>query len=119
MKPRRGEVRLVRFDPSVGAEIQKLRPAVVMNVAGLGRLPLVIVVPITDWKPSYVGFPWFVNLPAIQANGLSKESGADAFQVKSVSENRLDRRLGVLTDAQVDAIAAAIALLVGYTPPTI
>ncbi|MDP9371759.1 MAG: type II toxin-antitoxin system PemK/MazF family toxin [Chloroflexota bacterium] len=116
MKPPRGEVWLVCFDPSVGAEIQKLRPAVVMNVAGLGRLPLVIVVPITDWKPHYVGFPWFVNLPATRANGLLKESGADAFQVKSVSENRLDRRLGVLTDAEVDAIAAAIALLVGYNP---
>lgn len=109
---------LVRFDPSVGAEIQKLRPAVVMNVAGLGRLPLVIVVPITEWKPHYVGFPWFVNLPATGANGLRKESSADAFQVKSVSETRLDRRLGILTDAQVDAIAAAIALLVGYNPPT-
>ena len=57
MRPRRGEVWLVGFDPSVGAEMQKLRPAVVMNVAGLGRLPLVIVVPITDWKPHYLGFP--------------------------------------------------------------
>lgn len=107
---------LVRFDPAVGAEIQKLRPAVVVNVAGLGRLPLAIVVPLTEWKLHYAGFPWFVNVPATPTNGLAKESGADAFQVKSVSENRFQRQLGVLTDAQLDAIAAAIALVVGYNP---
>ncbi|MBF6591616.1 MAG: type II toxin-antitoxin system PemK/MazF family toxin, partial [Ktedonobacterales bacterium] len=49
--PNRGEVWLVRFDPSVGAETQKLRPAAIMNVVGVGRLPLRIVTPITDWKP--------------------------------------------------------------------
>lgn len=107
---------LVRFDPAVGAEIQKLRPAVVVNVAGLGRLPLAIIVPLTEWKPHYAGFPWFVNVPAMPMNGLTKESGADVFQVKSVSENRFQRQLGVLTDAQLDAIAAAIALVVGYNP---
>lgn len=116
MTPRRGEVWLARFDPAVGAEIQKLRPAVVMSVAGLGRLPLCIVAPITDWKPHYARFPWFMRLPATRHNGLRKDSGADAFQIKSVSENRLVRHLGTLTDDQVGAIAAAVALCVGYTP---
>ena len=113
-KPRRGEVWLVNFDPSVGAEMQKRRPAVVMNVDSVGRLPLRIVVPVTDWKERYASFPWFVNLPPSSSNGLTKESGADAFQVKSLAETRLVQRLGVLTDAQLDAIAAAIALCVGY-----
>jgi mRNA interferase MazF len=47
--PKRSEVWLVNFDPSVGAEIRKTRPAVVTNIAGIGRLPLQIVVPLTDW----------------------------------------------------------------------
>lgn len=47
-------------------------------------------------------------------NGLTKESGADAFQVKSVSENRLVRRLGRVTDMELEQIAAAIALCIGY-----
>jgi mRNA interferase MazF len=47
------------------------------------------------------------------SNGLSKDSGADAFQTKSVSETRFVRRLGVLTAVQVDEIAEAIALCVG------
>ncbi len=38
--PRRGEVWMVDFDPAVGAEIRKLRPAVVISVDAVGRLPL-------------------------------------------------------------------------------
>jgi mRNA-degrading endonuclease toxin of MazEF toxin-antitoxin module len=44
---------------------------------------------------------------------LAKDSGADAFQVKSVSENRFVRRIGTVTDDQMDEIAGAIALCVG------
>jgi mRNA interferase MazF len=111
--PKRGEVWLVRFDPSTGAEIRKVRPAVVVSVDAVGRLPLRIVVPVTDWRPQYVGFPWFVSLPANAANGLMKDSGADAFQVKSVSEARFVHRLGVVTAGQLDDIAGAVALCVG------
>jgi mRNA interferase MazF len=85
-RPKRGEVWNVRFDPAVGAEIQKVRPAVVMSMDSVGRLPLKIVVPITDWKPAFAHFAWFVPLPATADNGLTKDSGADAFQVKSLSE---------------------------------
>lgn len=111
--PARGEIWATRFDPSVGAEIRKVRPAVVVSLAAIGRLPLRMVVPITDWKPQYAGFPWFVHIPASPGNGLSKDSGADAFQVKSVSETRFVRRLGVLTSVQLDDVASAIALCVG------
>lgn len=117
MPPRRGEVWFVQFDPQVGAEIKKLRPAVVISVAGLERLPLAVVVPLTGWKTHYATFPWFVNILPTTMNGLTKESGADAFQVKSVSTARFHRRIGVLPEAQSDAIAAGIALVVGYRPP--
>lgn len=76
--PKRGEVWLADFDPSVGAEIQKRRPALVMSLDSVGRLPLRIVVPLTDWKPQYASFPWLVPLRADGGNGLSKDSGADA-----------------------------------------
>ena len=111
--PSRGQVWEIRFDPSVGAEIQKIRPAVVMSVDSVGRLPLRIVVPITDWNPSFAGYPWFVRLPANSTNGLSKDSGADGFQVKSVSVGRFVSLRGTLTDRQLDDIASVIALCVG------
>ena len=111
--PKRGDVWLVNFDPTVGAEIRKVRPAVVVSVAGVGQLPLRIVVPLTDWKPHYAQASWFVAVPATAVNGLNKDSGADAFQVKSVSERRFVKRLGEATSQQLDAIAAAVALCVG------
>ena len=111
--PRRGDVWLVDFDPSVGAEIQKIRPALVISMDSIGRLPLRLVVPITDWKSAYANLPWFVHLPATRTNGLLKDSGADAFQTKSVSETRFVGRLGVVTAAQVEEIASAVALCVG------
>jgi mRNA interferase MazF len=113
-KALRGEVWAVEFRPAVGAEIQKTRPAVVMNVPELGRLPLCIVVPVTEWKPPFARFSWFVHRPPTRENGLAKESGADAFQVKSVSEQRLVHKIGQITIDQTEQIAAAIALCVGY-----
>src|SRR5438552_11327536 len=111
--PKRGEIWLVDFDPAVGAEIRKVRPALVISMDTIGRLPLRMVVPITDWKPQYANFPWFVELPASAGNGLAKDSGADAFQTKSVSIDRLVRLLGTVTSTQLDEIASAIALCVG------
>lgn len=111
--PKRGDVWLIDFDPSVGAEIRKIRPAVVISLDTVGRLPLRLVVPITDWKSTYSNYPWFVELLAAPTNGLTKDSGADAFQIKSVSLSRFVDRLGEVTPAQLDEIAEAIALCVG------
>lgn len=114
-KPIRGEVWRVQFDPLLGAEIQKTRPAVVMNTADVGMLPLCIVVPLTDWKLIFARATWFVRLFPSLANGLSKESGADTFQVKSVSQERFAAKLGVLTPEEMERIAEAIAFCVGFT----
>lgn len=111
--PSRGEIWLVDFDPAVAAEIQKVRPALVISVDSIGRLPLRLVVPLTDWKPHYANFPWFVSIPAQPSNGLSKDSGADAFQTKSLSVARFVRVLGAVTPAQIDDVASAVALCVG------
>jgi mRNA interferase MazF len=88
---KRGEIWQVRFDPSIGAEIRKQRPAVVMNPDETGRLPLRIVVPITDWQPAFASLSWFVFLRASPDHGWSKDSGADAFRVKSVDACRAHR----------------------------
>lgn len=93
--------------------MRKLRPALVISVDSIGVLPLRMVVPVTDWKPSYANFPWFVELPTSPSNGLSKDSGADAFQTKSISLSRFVRRLGTVTAAQLDEVASAIAVCVG------
>jgi mRNA interferase MazF len=80
----RGDVWSVRFDPTEGDEIQKIRPAVVMTAQGVGRMRLHIVVPITGWQSQFSRYFWMIRLIASSANGLAKESAADAFQVKSI-----------------------------------
>jgi mRNA interferase MazF len=91
---------------------------VVVSVPEVGRLPLRIVVPLTDWKPAFAGLPWFAPITATPQNGLAKDPGADSFQVKSIATSRFVTRLGTLTDQELNRIVAAIALCVGFTPAT-
>lgn len=106
---RRGEVWTVKLDPTVGDEIQKTRPCVVLSANGLGRLRLKTVVPIT--APAKEQPMWHVPLSPNSANGLSKPSVADALQIRAVSYNRFAKRLGALTAHQMDDIAAAVAIV--------
>jgi mRNA interferase MazF len=112
----RGEVWFVNFDPTVGAEIQKTRPAAVISISAAFRHRLRIVVPITAWQTRFARDFWMILLPATPANGLDKDSAANAYQLKSVSEDRFIRKIGVLTAGQMDEITEAIAVCIGYNP---
>jgi mRNA interferase MazF len=112
---RRGDIWVVRFDPSEGDEIRKSRPAVLMTAAGAGKMRLHIVVPITGWQSLFQQYFWMIQIIPNIENGLTKESAADAFQVKSVSIRRFQQRLGHVTPEQLQEISAAIALCVGYS----
>ncbi|MGF1586815.1 MAG: type II toxin-antitoxin system PemK/MazF family toxin [Bacteroidales bacterium] len=59
---KQGEIWLINLDPAIGAEIKKTRPAVIVNDNVLGKLPLKIIVPITEWKEKYEIAPWLVKL---------------------------------------------------------
>lgn len=108
---RRGEVWDINFDPQVGDEIAKVRPAVVLDV-GSARLELRIVVPLTGWRPEFAGNISKIRIDPSRPSGLTKESAADAYQIKSVSVRRFIRKRGELPDATVDDIAAAVAALI-------
>jgi mRNA interferase MazF len=116
LKIERSDIWEVRFDPSEGDEIRKIRPAVVMSAAGVGRLQLRIVVPITGWQPQFANHFWHIKLLPTAANGLAKESGADALQVKSISVNRFQHKIGTATTKEVTDIAKAIAFCIDYRP---
>ncbi len=49
----RGEIWLINLNPTVGAEIQKTRPAIIVNDDELGILPLCVIVPLTNWKDHF------------------------------------------------------------------
>jgi mRNA interferase MazF len=99
--PLRGEVWLVSLDPTIGDEIRKVRPAVVMSRDALGILALRVAVPITAWQDRFKGCDWLVRIEPDPQNGLDKPSAADTFQVRSVSARRFIRRMGRLSDGDV------------------
>ena len=109
----RGEVWLISLDPTVGAEIRKTRPAVIVSDDAIGVLPLRVVVPLTEWKDRYAMAPWLVPVDPDGDNNLDKRSAADAFQVRSVSKAKFVSRLGVVSAADLDAIVAAVQVVVG------
>lgn len=105
---KRGEVWLVNLDPTIGAEIKKTRPAVIISSDLVGVLPLKIIVPFTDWKERYESATWMVRIDPDENNGFSKPSASDGLQVRSVSQQRLVKRLGMLTSIQVAQIVQAV-----------
>ena len=111
-EPKRGEIWLVNFDPTVGNEIQKARPAVVISVDALASPGLRIVVPVTGYQKKHDNFPWCVPLRKNKRNGLSKDSTADAFQLKSVSTKRFIAKKGTISAAALTDITSALALCV-------
>ena len=107
----RGELWLINLDPTIGAEIKKIRPAVIVNDDSIGVLPLRVIVPITDWKDRYEVVPWMVRLDPNMKNGLDKISAADAFQVRSISQERFIRKIGKLSDEEMSEITKALAVV--------
>lgn len=115
---RKGEIWLINLDPTVGAEIKKTRPAVIVNEDAIGILPLRVIVPLTDWKDRYAIAPWMVRVDPDSENGLSKHSAADAFQIHSVSIERLVRRIGSVSQPLLQGILQAIGVVVGIVERT-
>lgn len=111
-EPKRGEVWHIRLEPTVGDEMGKTRPCVVLSGGSIGRLALRIVVPITDWKPAYGNYVWMTRLEPDADNGLAKLSGADAFQVRSVSIHRFVDYRGFLPDERIERIEQAVGVCI-------
>jgi len=90
--------------PTIGAEIKKIRPGIVVSDNSLGKLPLKIIVPLTDWKTRYEIAPWMICLKPDSLNGLSKESAVDCFQVRSISDERFIKKIGKISTGNLEKI---------------
>jgi mRNA interferase MazF len=102
--PRRGDVFWVALDPSVGTEIQKIRPAVILSNDSCNRHGgRVVVVPITgNVEASYPGDALIVV--------RGKPSRALGDQIRSIDKSRLRSRVGRLTQAELAAVEEAIRI---------
>ena len=110
---RRGDVFLVSFDPTVGHEIRKTRPAlVIQNNVGNRYSPLTIVAAITS-KVSTVSYPVEVVIQPSKANGLEAVSAIRLDQIRTVDRQRLTKHLGVADSATMNKVDAAIQISLG------
>ena len=107
------ELWLINLDPAVGAEIKKTRPGVILSNDAIGVLPLKVIAPITDYKPRYDKVPWMVKLLPSSANNLEKVSVIDLFQVRSVAKERLIKKIGEITDQDLDRCRKALEVVFG------
>jgi len=108
---KQGEIWQINLDPTVGAEIQKIRPSIIVSDDSIGKLPLKIIVPLSDWKDHYSKVPWMVRVSPDQTNQLIKISVADCFQVRSISEERFIRKVGEVDLTNMVFIKKALALV--------
>ena len=109
---RRGEVYLVSFDPTVGSEIQRTRPALILqNDIANRHSPITIVAAITSQfeEPLY---PTEVLITPPEG-GLTTPSVVLLNQIRSIDRQRLVRRLGRVTVATMERVNRAIQLSLG------
>ncbi len=104
---KRGEVWWVNFDPSVGGEIQKMRPAVVVsNDASNRHLNRVQVVPLTSQTTRIYPSDALVTFG-------SQQTKAMADQLTTASKQRLMNRAGSLSAADLRSVETAIRIHLG------
>ncbi len=113
MYPHRGEIWLVKMDPSVGAEIRKTRPALVIsNDANNQYARTITVLPITDIGQEV--YPYQVYLPK-ETKGLIKESKVKCEQIATVDKSRFIKLLGNIDHTLLLETEKAIKLHLAIT----
>lgn len=110
MHPRRGEVWWVSFDPAIGGEIKKTRPAIIMsNNAANIAMNRVIVIPLTSNTAKLYPGEAIVTL-----NGERRKAMSD--QITTASKSRLGNKLGELLRTDMIAVENALLFQLGMKP---
>ncbi|MBI3540539.1 MAG: type II toxin-antitoxin system PemK/MazF family toxin [Deltaproteobacteria bacterium] len=105
----RGDIVWVNLDPTVGSEIRKKRPSlVVSNNAANKRYHQVTVIPLTSQRTDQVEL--FQVFLSRDDSGLSKDSKALAEQIRTVSKLRLGSKVGHLSLEVMKKVESALKI---------
>lgn len=112
MRPKRGDIYLVNFDPTLGAEIRKTRPALVLqNDVANRHSPITIVAAVTSRFDDHL-YPTEILVSSPEA-GLSADSVVLLNQIRSIDRQRLVRRLGRVNPETMTRVDLALRLSLG------
>ena len=111
-----GEIYWVNLDPTIGNEIKKRQPVVILNGGHDKHLKLAIVVPVTAWSSYWEKNPFFVSLEPNTKSGLKKKSSVDCFQIRAVSHNRFTEKIGEISNDEIVRIKRPITLILDIEP---
>jgi len=110
--PKRGEIYLVNFDPAVGSEIKKIRPAlVIQNDVANFYSPVVIVAAISSKLKSKI-YPAEVLVESPLGN-LKAASLVKLDQIKTIDKQRLIKKIGRLNAGKMALVNRALAISLG------
>lgn len=115
MRMKYGEVWMVDLDPIKGREQAGKRPALIVSADSFNTsgLELVIVCPITT---KYKGFP--THVPVLQGNGgLAQDSYVKTEDIRSISTQRLERRLGTVDRQTMSKVASILHKILNIGNP--
>ena len=114
--PRRGEIYLLAFDPTIGHEIQKTRPAlIIQNDISNEHSPITIVAAISS-QFATPPRPREVVIATAGKTGLTQPSAVILNQIRSVDRARLQKRLGALDAATMRRVDEGIKISLGLVP---
>jgi mRNA interferase MazF len=113
--PRRGEVYLVRLDPTEGSEQAGTRPAVVVSRDAINKYsPVIVICPLTDAAHVPKLYPSDVPIHAPEG-GLAQDSVVLTGQVRAIAKSRLLKRLGELQPETMKHIEQALKITLHLT----
>ncbi len=111
---KRGDVWIVNLDPTIGREIKKSRPCIIVSSDSIGKLPLKLIVPITKWKEHFENNLWHIKVMPNDSNGLSHLSTIDVLQIRCVDTQRLIKKIGRVSSYQMEQVTIAVASIIEF-----
>ena len=113
IRPKRGDIYLVNFDPTLGAEIRKTRPALILQNDVANKFSPVTIVAAISSQFEDTLYPTEVLLSAKARTGLAVDSVVLLNQIRTVDKRRLAKQLGRLSSAKMEEVNQALRISVG------
>lgn len=114
-KIKQGDIYIVNFDPQIGSEIKKARPALVVDSDIFSNMKIRMVVPITSYQKKFDAYPWMYKLETTTQNGLDKPSILNTQQTKYASTDRFINKIGTIDKSELKEVHKLIVMLLNPT----